>query len=150
MLTQQTGHAPHNRELLAEGERIVWTAEDPDSDAVYVALFNKASAEALEVEVPLADLGLAAAAEARDLWTHENLGTVDGAVKATVAPHGAALVKVTWSPQQLGLAPTGERSGVSVDPRDVDSRTARATRTCPRSEGRRRARRTSTSGRKRC
>jgi hypothetical protein len=64
MLTQQTGHAPHNRELLAEGERIVWTAEDPDSDAVYVALFNKASAEALEVEVPLADLGLAAAAEA--------------------------------------------------------------------------------------
>ncbi len=83
-----------NREVLAEGDRVVWAAEEPGSPSVYVALFNRGAAPA-SVEVPLAKLGLAGTVGVRDLWERAERGTTSGALRAEVESHGAVLLKAT-------------------------------------------------------
>jgi hypothetical protein len=84
-----------NREVLAEGDRVAWAAEAEDGSGTYVALFNRGETTGLAVEVPLSRLGLAGEVRARDLWKRTSLGTAAGAVRATVDPHGAVLLKLT-------------------------------------------------------
>jgi hypothetical protein len=83
-----------NREVLAEGDRVAWAADEPGSPSVYVALFNRGSAPAT-VEVPLAKLGLEGTVGVRDLWERAERGTTSGALRAEVEPHGAVLLKAT-------------------------------------------------------
>jgi alpha-galactosidase len=83
-----------NREVLAEGDRVVWAAEAEDSGATYVGLFNRGEQEELAVEVPLSRLGLGDTARARDLWKGQDLGTVRGVVRASVPSHGALLFRL--------------------------------------------------------
>jgi len=41
----------------------------------------------------LKDVGLIAKAKVRDLWTHKDLGTVNGEFTATINSHGAGLYR---------------------------------------------------------
>jgi alpha-galactosidase len=84
-----------NHELFTRGHEIVWVAEDPDSEAVYVAFFNTGDDEAAEIEVTLDALGLDGDAQVRNLWAHEDLGPVEGSIEAKVEPHGAVLLRVS-------------------------------------------------------
>jgi alpha-galactosidase len=47
-----------------------------------------------KVSVALADLGLSGSCAVRDLWSHKDLGTVNGEVSAVVNSHGAVLLRV--------------------------------------------------------
>ena len=47
------------------------------------------------VDVPLARLGLAGSLRVRDLWARSERGEASGSVRAEVAAHGAALLKLT-------------------------------------------------------
>jgi alpha-galactosidase len=58
-----------------------------------VAFFNRGEKQA-EVSLKWADLHLGEKAKARDLWTHENLGSIPYGFVARVAPHGVVMLKV--------------------------------------------------------
>lgn len=83
-----------NREVLAEGDRVVWAAEAEDGGAMYVGLFNRGAQQGLAVEVALSRLGLRDTARVRDLWKRQDLGAVQGAVRANVPSHGAVLLRL--------------------------------------------------------
>jgi len=46
------------------------------------------------VSVSLADIGFSGPAKVRDLWSHEDLGAVVGALTQKINPHGAGLYRV--------------------------------------------------------
>lgn len=79
------------RQLYREQDRIAWTAQG--DDALYVALFN-ASDQEDTVAVTLAQLGLADAPLVRNLWTRENLGSLNE-LSFSLPPHGSLLLKLT-------------------------------------------------------
>ncbi|MFC0212135.1 hypothetical protein ACFFK0_06640 [Paenibacillus chartarius] len=56
----------------------------------YAALFNAAE-EPDVIAIPLAELGVSGAARAKELWTGQQLGSLDRELTAEVPPHGAAL-----------------------------------------------------------
>jgi hypothetical protein len=88
----------NNRELLVDGDRVIWAADDAEGDATYVAFFNTADEEELEIGLKLTQLGLSGPVQARDLWKREDLGWVEEAIVLSVEPHGAALLKVWPAP----------------------------------------------------
>jgi alpha-galactosidase len=89
ILAVNQGSRKNRPAIMNEGEA-VWTAEDPDSGGTYVAVFNLAAKPAT-IEVPFADLKLAAGPrQARDLWDRKDLGAVT-AVRMTLAPHGSGI-----------------------------------------------------------
>ncbi|MGO4345716.1 glycoside hydrolase family 27 protein [Paenibacillus sp. MCAF9] len=79
------------RQLYREQDRIAWTAQG--DDALYVALFN-ASDQEDTVAVTLAQLGLADAPLVRNIWTRENLGSLNE-LSFSLPPHGSLLLKLT-------------------------------------------------------
>jgi alpha-galactosidase len=106
-------HSTGNRQLFNQNNHIAWVADVPGSKDKYLALFNASPAaagrrgfrrgtaapaagdtEPAEISVSLADLGLEDTCKVRDLWAHEDLGTVTGQVTATVNSHGAVLYRI--------------------------------------------------------
>ncbi|MFF3438804.1 RICIN domain-containing protein [Streptosporangium sp. NPDC002721] len=84
-------HSTGNRRLYG-GTRQVWTADVPNSDHRYVALFNRESATA-NVSVNLADLGIGSAV-VTDLWSGANLGTSAGTFTRLLPPHGSGIYRL--------------------------------------------------------
>jgi alpha-galactosidase len=83
------GRQATRRTKSAETE--VWSRPLSDSTTA-VALFNRGSAPAV-VTVRFADLGIQKAQPVRNLWLRSDLGAARS-FTATVAPHGAVLLKV--------------------------------------------------------
>ena len=63
----------------------VWTSRQDDGSHV-VALFNCDGRESREVEVPLADLDLPGPARVCNLWSHQDLGLINGKIAASPSP----------------------------------------------------------------
>jgi hypothetical protein len=80
-----------NRELLRDGDSVVWTAKTAAGDAHYLALFNLGDADA-DVSADLSLLGGAEYYTARDLWSGQNLGEIGGQFRQRLAPHAARLL----------------------------------------------------------
>jgi hypothetical protein len=87
-------HSSGNRQVLREGDLVVWTARPTDRDGRYVALFNTGDAP-LPVDLPLSSAGLSFADRVVDLWAHHDLGRADGSLVTTLPPHGSMLVRAT-------------------------------------------------------
>ena len=70
-----------------------------DDSAGTNAVAKAAAAEAaklpVQITVSLADLGMSGGARVRDLWTHKDLGAVNGQFTATINSHGAGLFRFT-------------------------------------------------------
>jgi hypothetical protein len=81
-----------NKQVYRKDDKVVWTAKNDDGDA-YVALFNLTDKNSI-VEFSLAELGLKTPCNARDLWLHNDLGTINLKVFADVAPHSCKLYKL--------------------------------------------------------
>jgi alpha-galactosidase len=87
-------HSTGNRQVLREGDLVVWTADPTDRDGRYVALFNTGDAP-LAVDLPLSSAGVPAGRRAVDLWTGA-VGEIPGrALTPTLPPHGSTLLRVT-------------------------------------------------------
>jgi hypothetical protein len=84
----------NNRELRAAGDRVVWVADDPASDAVYAAFFNKGAEGTRLVVLHMEDVGLPPRVQARDLWRRSDVGEFVGTISVEVEPHGAVLLKL--------------------------------------------------------
>jgi hypothetical protein len=81
-----------NRQLWRRDDLVAWTANDPQSQDRYLALFNlRDASEGAQISVPLAELNLGGPVRVRDLWQRQWIGTADKEVTATLPPHGAAL-----------------------------------------------------------
>ncbi len=85
-------HSRNNR-LLRDGDYPVYVADAADGRDRYVALFNTTEAPAT-VGVALSALGLEHATPV-NLWTGEQLSTVEGRVSAHLAPHASVLLRLT-------------------------------------------------------
>lgn len=86
-------HSRGNRQVLRDGNRIVWTAEDGNG-GTYAALFNIGD-EAASVGVTLEQLGLFSPRRVRNLWTREDRGIVDKELAEVLPPHASLLVKLS-------------------------------------------------------
>lgn len=86
-------HGSDARQVYREGDRVVWTSRGRGGE-IYVALFNTGET-ALEVGFALADVGYAGSGpRVVDLWSGEALDAAGDRLAATVAPHGARLLRL--------------------------------------------------------
>lgn len=88
-----------NRELLREGDLVVWTADSTTSEGRFVGVFNTGT-EVLLRNLALRDLGLGEKAEWREWsalesWSQEKVDGVGDQLNAVIAPHGACLYRFT-------------------------------------------------------
>ncbi|MBO9733250.1 MAG: glycoside hydrolase family 27 protein, partial [Chitinophaga sp.] len=89
-----------NRQLLrTEDGKVAWVADAGDG-AVYLAVFDirdaqPGAASTRPIPVELATLGLHGRVAVRDLWHHADLPSVEGTFSPEVAPHGAALFRLS-------------------------------------------------------
>ncbi len=86
-------HSHGAKQVLRTEDTVVWASNDEDGSK-YVAFFNT-SFSPTQPEVPFMNLGLAGTYRARDLWTHEDMGTFTGRVGVPVNTHGARILKLT-------------------------------------------------------
>lgn len=109
-------NSANNRQLFNATNTVAWVADVPGSNAKYLAIFNTAPAPASRgrrggsrasapapdptasppraISVSLADLGLKGPAKVRDLWNHEELGTMTDTLTRTINSHGAGLYRI--------------------------------------------------------
>ena len=71
-----------------------WRSVDTRDGGVYVALFNLSDGEK-EVSACWEELELEGAYTARELWSHRDVGTVEGKLAAALPAHGAAVYKLS-------------------------------------------------------
>ncbi|HEX3355437.1 MAG TPA: putative Ig domain-containing protein [Tepidisphaeraceae bacterium] len=79
--------------ITKEGDTRVY-AKDLEDGSKAVGLFNVGDKE-LKVVANFSDLNLTGKQKVRDLWRQQDVGDFDGKYEATVAPHGAVLVKIS-------------------------------------------------------
>jgi alpha-galactosidase len=73
----------------------VWTKPLADGSKAVVLLNRSALAASMTVRWSRIGLTDGQAATVRDLWAHQDRGTASGRFSATVAPHGAVMLRVT-------------------------------------------------------
>jgi alpha-galactosidase len=84
-----------NKPLFNEPGQAAWTANDPRTDAKYLAVFNKAdSTQPITIPVDLQQLGLTGPCTVTDLWTGKDLGTFTNTFNPIINRHGAGLYKL--------------------------------------------------------
>lgn len=87
-------NSKNNHELKAINGEIVWVADDPDSGAKYVALFNTGDQKDLDIGVTWKELGISGDYTIRDLWKKSDIGKFSNNFSASIPPHGARLLKL--------------------------------------------------------
>ena len=111
-------NSDNNRQLFNSDNLVAWVANVPGTKDKYLALFNSlpapaargrrggsppatnapAAAEAFtnprDVSVSLADLGFSGSVKIRDLWNHQDLGTVAGTFTHPINSHGAGMYRL--------------------------------------------------------
>jgi alpha-glucosidase len=105
------GHSYDWDQASRDSER--WIGQLPDGDWV-VALFNRADDAAMvsrTVEFA-STLGLTQPAQVRDLWAHQDLGTMTSWT-SSLGPHGSSLVRVTPHEKIRHQADVGGFSGTA-------------------------------------
>ncbi|MFJ5216729.1 fibronectin type III domain-containing protein [Streptomyces sp. NPDC088354] len=81
------------RPVSQDSPEQVWYARNTDGSYT-VALFNLGKGYA-DVTADWSDLGISGKAAVRDLWSHKNLGKVNGSFTDNLPPHGSRLLRVT-------------------------------------------------------
>jgi len=84
----------NNHEIRNRDGIVIWTVDQPGTQAKYVAIFNLNESRLESVSVPWNEIGLAGNLRVRDLWARKNLGKIAGTFTTKVEPHGCVLVKI--------------------------------------------------------
>jgi len=86
-----------NREVLHQGNSIVWAADSADSDDKYLALFNSGDDPAVTIafDLRLLEAGTGTGEYVlRDLWNRRDLGTTSALFEQHVGAHAAKLYRL--------------------------------------------------------
>jgi alpha-galactosidase len=86
------GRSP--RQVLRTTDTVVWAADVEGGGGGFLAVFNTGFSPR-GISTRLSSAGLPAQGRARDLWSGEQLGTVDGYLQVDVPSHGARLLEIT-------------------------------------------------------
>jgi alpha-galactosidase len=76
-----------------EGPLEIWARPLADGSTA-VGLFNRGESE-FKITAHFSSLGINRPAKVRDLWRHQELGTMDGSYTAAVPKHGAVMLKIS-------------------------------------------------------
>ncbi len=87
--TARDAHQIFNHEGL-----ISWVSKMPAGLGRYVGLFNTTD-EPATVTVTLDEAGVKGPVQVRNLWTHQNMGTIADSLKASLPPHGSGLYRLS-------------------------------------------------------
>jgi hypothetical protein len=86
-------NSKNNKQLKDENGLIVWTADIPNSQDQYVALFNTNDSVTSELSVSLAELEVSGNYSVKDLWSKEEKGIISENYTVTLEPHASELVR---------------------------------------------------------
>ncbi len=87
-------HSANNRVLFQSDNEAAWTALDPVTGDIYLALFNTGE-EKSNISVTASHLSLKGAFKARDLWMHKALGSFTNEFAVDLPPHGCGLYRIS-------------------------------------------------------
>jgi len=85
----------NNHELRATDNEIIWVADDPETGAKYVAMFNVGDDVPRQIMIKWDELDIFGEQNVRDLWQKKNIDKFNDYFKASVNPHGCGLYKVS-------------------------------------------------------
>ncbi len=80
-------------QLFREDGKIAITSRHPQTNEVYLALFNINDDKEEKISVNLKDLGLNGDCKVTDMWTGEEMGTVSNDFTQVLRPHASGLYK---------------------------------------------------------
>ncbi|MBZ4670047.1 MAG: alpha-galactosidase [Clostridiales bacterium] len=81
------------RQVMRTSDSVVWRSFGNDG-SIYAAFFNTSFAQTTP-SVSFMQLGIRGKYKVRDLWAHEDIGTAEGRLSASLNPHGAVLYKLS-------------------------------------------------------
>ncbi|HRI05037.1 MAG TPA: glycoside hydrolase family 27 protein [Pyrinomonadaceae bacterium] len=88
-------YAQNSRELFNRGDEIGWTADIPDSDDKYLALFNIGDTAAANFKLDCGEVGIVTArCTVTDLWKKTPASAAASSINAKVNIHGAVLFRI--------------------------------------------------------
>jgi hypothetical protein len=93
-------HSTHNRLLKKETNTWIWTADKPDSDEKYLALFNL-NKDSKNIWVDFSSLGIDKNSRVRNLWTGQEPGIFGPAMGVNIEGHGSRLYKITPTTEDI-------------------------------------------------
>lgn len=88
-------HSANNKQLKNDDGLIVWSADVPETEDKYVALFNTNDSVASELSVSLTELGVSGNYSVKDLWSKADKGIISESYKVTLEPHASELLRFT-------------------------------------------------------
>ncbi|WP_428935777.1 glycoside hydrolase family 27 protein [Streptomyces sp. ACT015] len=86
-------HGTGGREVLREGDLVLWTARDTDGGTRYAAVFSTSGA-ARRFHVPLGSIGARRQDRVRELWTRRDTPHDGHRITVDLPAHGAALYRL--------------------------------------------------------
>jgi hypothetical protein len=86
-------NSKNNKELKATATDVVWVADDPETGAKYVAIFNLSDKPSLPINVNWCELGITGDYIVRDIWKASDIGVYNNYFQMTYKPHASGLYK---------------------------------------------------------
>lgn len=83
------------RQLFQTDGKVAITSVNPNTNDVYLAIFNIDDEKAQEISVNLKDLGLNGDCKVMNMWTGEEVGEVSNDFIQTIQPHASGLYKLS-------------------------------------------------------
>jgi hypothetical protein len=87
-------YSTNNKPVFNEASQAAWTAEQPNSNRKYLALFNKSDNGPTRISINLQQLGLTTPCLITDLWTGKKLGKFTKVFAPEINAHGAGMYKL--------------------------------------------------------
>lgn len=112
LAVNQSGVA--GKRLYKKGDTQAFYQSLPDG-SYHIALFNTGSSSQ-DVSVKWTDVGIEGSALVRDLWSHQDLGSMENGFTAKLSTHGSRMIKVVPA-SSLTVSP--ESGATGVDPSKV-------------------------------
>lgn len=82
-------------QLFQDESKVAITSRNPNTDEVYLAIFNIDDEKSQEISINLKMLGLNGDCKVINMWTGENMGTVSNDFVQTLKPHASGLYKLS-------------------------------------------------------
>ena len=86
-------HSTNNREISFKEGVSIWSADDKENKAKYIAILN-VSDKAVEVTSTAEELGVTNQSTVRDLWKKTDLRQVGKGLAVSIPAHGAILYSI--------------------------------------------------------
>lgn len=82
------------RQLYAENDKRAVTSQNVRTNTSYLALFNISDSLSLDLDVRLADLGLADSVKVADMWSGQDVGVCKDVFTQRLLPHASGLFEI--------------------------------------------------------